>query len=267
MEIAYLALLVRIFLLGIEKIVVKKLGTEKEEEATFLFFFLATILFVPIWLCKAPSTSLTTIALISIPGFVYSIAFLFYVKSLAKGEVSLVSPIYNFNAFFLVIAASIFLKEPITAYKILGILLLVYGASFLNRQTNIFSSLKELLKNSSCRDMLICSLLMAVGRTIDGLLIRKLDPLAYTFWLYFMISLFLSLHVFYKQKIASTIELLKTKPYISITAGFINAYSYYFLLVAFTKIQVSIAEPASMLSMVVTAVLAKFILKEKIKRG
>ena len=62
-----------------------------------------------------------------------------------------------------------------------------------------------------------------------------------------------------------TLQLLKSKPVPSSIAAFINAYSYLFLLIAFTKIDVSIAEPASMLSMVVTVILAHFIFREKIR--
>jgi transporter family protein len=59
-------------------------------------------------------------------------------------------------------------------------------------------------------------------------------------------------------------QLLKAKPVPSSIAAFINAYSYLFLVIAFTKIDVSVAEPASMLSMIITVILAHFVFGEKI---
>jgi transporter family protein len=49
-----------------------------------------------------------------------------------------------------------------------------------------------------------------------------------------------------------------------LAGGFTNAYSYIALLNAFKYIDVSIAEPVSMVSSLVTAFFAKYIFKEKV---
>ena len=63
----------------------------------------------------------------------------------------------------------------------------------------------------------------------------------------------------------TTINLFKEKKKIATLSGWINAYSYLLLLIAFTGIEVSIAEPTSMTAMIITVLLAGRILKENIK--
>jgi len=49
-------------------------------------------------------------------------------------------------------------------------------------------------------------------------------------------------------------------------AGAVDCYSYLLLMFAITRIEVSVAEPASMLGMIVTVILAHFIFGEKIRK-
>jgi transporter family protein len=188
-----------------------------------------------------------------------------YVKSLSDGEASLVSPLYNFNVFFLLILAVTFLGEKLTLFKIIGLIFLFYGVSFLNRKSNILESFKAIFLDKSCQYMIVASLLIALGRTIDGNAIRFTSPLLYAFYLNVGISLFLLAYILVKSNISTTIKLFNEKRKIATLSGGLNAYSYLFLLIAFTGIEVSIAEPASMTAMIITVILAGRILKENIK--
>lgn len=266
MLFAYLSLMGRIILLGYERIIVKKLGERADSETTtFLFFAIASIFLLPfIFTIKSPAYyGFLKYTIIS--SFVYTVAFVLYVKSLSIGEVSLVSPLYNFNIFFLFLLTYFFLHEPFSILKLAGLILLVYGASFLNKQKNIFISLCALFTDRACLLMIGCSVLMAVGRTIDGFVVRDVHPIHYSFSIYVCITLLLFIYVLLTRKFKQAVELLRARTGTAITAGAVNSYSYLFLLFAFTKIDVSIAEPASMLGMIVTVVLAYFIFKEKIK--
>lgn len=265
MTLAYLALLLRILLVGYEKIIVKKLGEGYAVEATLLFFLLATTFMAPSLMWVQIPTHFGFLSRVLVSGFVYSIAFLLFVRSLAIGDASLVGPLYNFNVFFLVFLTAIFLNEPISAAKITGLILLVYGVSFLNRRPGLFHSFKSLLGERACLYMILCSFLMAVGRTIDGFVVREVSPLVYAFALYFAITTFLGIYVIASGKITSTLDLWKIRTKIALVAGFTNAYSYFCLLLAFRKIHVSVAEPASMLGSIVTVVLAHIIFKEHIR--
>jgi transporter family protein len=263
---AYLALTGRILMLGYERIVVKQLGQDSDSVgAAFLFFSIATVFLIPVLFFIDMPTDWSFLTWVFLAAAIYSNTFVLYVRSLSLGEASLVGPLYNFNIFFLLILTSIFLGEEITWLKIGGIFLLFYGTSYLNKQKNPVKSLKALFRDKACQLMILCSFLMAFGRTIDGYAVQTVSPVFYSFALYFMISVFLLIYILIRGRWGFTIKLLKEKPVPSSIAAFINAYSYLFLVIAFTKIDVSIAEPASMLSMIVTVILAHFIFGEKIR--
>lgn len=262
----YLFLLGRIILLGYEKIVVKKVGDKSNSiVASFLFFFTATLFLLPFAFNKGLSLDLKILKYGFLSGFIYSISFILYVKSLSLGEASLVGPLYNFNVFFLLILTTIFLREPFTLVKLIGLSLLVYGASFLNKQENLWKSLKILFERKETLLMMGSSFLIAIGRTIDGFVVGKLDPMFYCFFLYLVISIYQFLYIIFRREKREVVKLFKDKTGLVLIAGAINAYSYLFLLIAFKSIDVSIAEPLSMLSMIVTLILAKNTFKENIK--
>ncbi|MGB9768800.1 MAG: DMT family transporter [Dictyoglomus sp.] len=263
---AYLFLLGRIILLGYEKIVVKKVGDKSNSIATsFLFFLTATLFLLPFAFGKNVSLDFGRLRYGILSGFIYSISFVLYVKSLSLGEASLVGPLYNFNVFFLLILTTVFLREPFTLQKIVGLSLLVYGASFLSKQENLFKSLRVLFEKKETLFMLGSSFLIAIGRTIDGFVVGKVDPLFYCFFLYFVISIYQFIYILLRKELGEVLKIFKEKALLVFIAGAINAYSYLFLLIAFKSIDVSIAEPLSMLSMIITLILAKNIFKENIR--
>ena len=265
--LSYIALLGRIFLIGIERIIIK--GLSKEDNniiVTFLFFFLALFFFLPFIIFSKKPDDYSFLKTVIITSIIYTNSFLLYVKSISISEVSLVTPLYNFNVFFLVILTSIFLNEKITIFKILGLILLIYGSSFLTKQQNFFLSIKALFNNKGSLIMIISSLLIAIGRTIDGSITKiGVSPLFYSFFLYLFITIILFSIILIRRELKEIIFLLREKTILSFLAGMTNAYSYLFLLISFKKIDVSIAEPSTMLGTIITLIFSKFIFKENIK--
>lgn len=265
--LSYIALLGRIFLIGIERIIIK--GLSKEDNniiVTFLFFFLALFFFLPFIIFSKKPDDYSFLKTVIITSIIYTNSFLLYVKSISISEVSLVTPLYNFNVFFLVILTSIFLDEKITIFKILGLILLIYGSSFLTKQQNFFLSIKALFNNKGSLIMIISSLLIAIGRTIDGSITKiGVSPLFYSFFLYLFITIILFSIILIRRKLKEIIFLLREKTILSFLSGMTNAYSYLFLLISFKKIDVSIAEPSTMLGTIITLIFSKFIFKENIK--
>ena len=265
MYLAYLALIVRILLLGYERIIFKQLGQNSgSEESVFLIFATGTFFLLPFMVLAPLPSDYSYLWLACLSGLVYAVQTVFYVKSLSSGEASLVGPLYNFNVFFLLVLTTIFLQESLTLYKIAGLVLLVYGSSFLSRQKNLLLSLMALIRDKACRFMLVCSALVAVGRTIDGFAIRHIHPLTYTFATCIAMTAFLFVHLLVTGRLKSARSLFRNKRRTSIIAGAVDCYSYLALMFAITGIEVSIAEPASMLGMIVTVILAHFIFREKI---
>ncbi len=265
MHLAYLALVVRILLLGYERIIFKQLGQNSgSEESVFLIFATGTFFLLPFMVFAPLPSDYSYLWLACLSGLLYCVQTVFYVKSLSHGEASLVAPLYNFNVFFLLVLTTVFLQESLTLYKIGGLVLLVYGSSFLNRQKNLLLSLHALLQNKACRFMIISSALVALARTVDGFAIRHVHPLTYTFTTCIAMTVFLFVHLLLTGRLQSARSLFRNKRRISITAGAVDCYSYLALMFAITGIEVSIAEPASMLGMIVTVILAHFIFREKV---
>lgn len=264
-----LALAARIILLGFERIVVKRLGANVDPFApTFLFFALGAVLLLPFvpWDLPAEQWKAMTVSFGS--GIFYAAAFTCYVHSLSMGEASLVSPLYNANVLFLAVLAFLFLGEPLTLPKLGGLALLVYGASQLNPQGSFLKSVKAILTDSACRFMVLASLLIACGRVADAHVVSaarlNTDPVAYCFVLYSVIALYVLIALLVRKRTGDIVTLMTKRPVAATIAGGINGYSYLFLLVAMTRIDVSIAEPASMLSVLVTLVLARRAFGEQI---
>jgi transporter family protein len=265
--LSYLALLGRIILIGFERIVIKNL-TDRENDlsVTFIFFLLSLPFLFPFLFFTEKPDNYYFLIYVLISSIIYTNSFIFYVKSISIEEVSLVAPLYNFNVFFLIILTSIFLNEKISFFKVLGLFLLVYGSSFLLKRENFYKSLKALFKNKGAQYMILSSILIGIGRTIDGFSAKSnVSPIFYSFFLYLFISIILFFILLIKKKLLFSLKLLKRKSFLSNFAGLTNAYSYLFLLYAFKNIDVSIAEPSTMLGTIVTLFLSKIIFKEDIK--
>ena len=137
---------------------------------------------------------------------------------------------------------------------------------YIYQQKNLLRSLGALFKDKACLLMILCSILMAIGRTIDGLVVQDVPPVLYAFSVYTGISLFLLIYLLLTKKTGEMLSLLRSRPKTAVAAGAVNAYAYVLLLFAFTKIDVSVAEPISMLGMIATVILARLIFKERIRR-
>jgi transporter family protein len=263
---AYLALAGRIVLLGYERIAVKELGRSRSGQGTnFILFFTAVFFFIPfLFHVQWPKDPLVY-GQIFLCAMIYSVTFTLYVKSLTDGEVSLVGPLYNFNIFFLLGISAVFLGESLTLLKISGLVLMVYGSSWLNRQGNFFKSIKAVFRDRPCQLMILFSLLLAVGRVSDRYISRDINPVVYGFILYSQMSVILFLYNYFTGRKKIMFSLLIEKPVLCLTAGAINTFSYIFLLYAIKTIEVSVAEPANMLSMVISVILARILYKEKIR--
>ncbi|GAU08102.1 DMT family transporter [Desulfoplanes formicivorans] len=270
LSLPMLALIGRVVTLGVERIVVKKMGSRADSScSTFLFFFVGALFLLPFVLFERfGEWDFLSRAFVS--GLFYSVAFVCYIRSLSLEEASLVSPLYNFNIVFLAVIAFIFLGEPLTLYKWLGLALLLYGASHLNRNglahTTFVQSMRGLLHNTGCRFMMAASLLIAVGRVIDKSNMQTTPPLVYCFFLYLIIAGYVLVYVLMRKRFTGIVRIMQEQPWTALASGAINAYSYLFLLVAITSIDVSVAEPVSMLGMIVTLFLSKWFLQEDVSK-
>jgi transporter family protein len=261
-----LALVARIILLGFERIIVKKMGRNNGSiEVTILFFGFGTLCLLPFLVgMELPGPGYLIYPLIS--SLIYSVTFVLYVRALSLGDVSLVTPVSSFNVLFLFILSVIFLGEHFSLVKLTGILMIFYGSSFLKPGSNPLVSLKEIFQDKSCLYMLLSTLLLAVGRIIDKAASSKVSAILYSFTIYTLITFFLLTYLLIRGNIKNLKVVFKKHPYISVLSGSINAFSYLFLLVALKEIEVSVAEPLTLLSTLLAVILGRIFFQEVIKQ-
>jgi len=113
--------------------------------------------------------------------------------------------------------------------------------------------------------MLAASLFIAIGRIMDGFVVKNVNPMFYSFFTMLGMALFLLLALILRKKVHLAKKLLVERSKLAIISGAVNAYSYMCLLFAFTAIEISIAEPASILGTVITLFLAEREFKENLK--
>ena len=227
MRLAYLALAGRIVLTGYEKIVFKQVVDKSGSvEAVFLIFTTGTVFLTPLVFTVQPPESYGFLWIATLASLVYTVQTVFYLKALSRGEASLVAPVYYFGLFFLLFLTTVFLDESLDILKIFGIVLLIYGMSFLNRKQHILHSIKAVLTDRACQFMMVSSLLVAVGRTVDGFMVRTVHPIIYAYSLCIITCLFLLLYLVFTRRLASALGLFKTKWKIGSVAGAVDIYSY-----------------------------------------
>jgi transporter family protein len=269
MLVSYFALLIRVVLLSFERIVVRMLGDQegdiyKNISSSFLFFFIGGVCLLPFCLfVKVDSWVFLLPCYLS--SLVYAIGSVAYVTSLATGETSLVTPINSLNSLFLLIVSVIFLGESLSLGKVIGIFVIIMGVFLLKNVKSPLKSMTAIINNLPCRLMILYISMQSIGRVIDKMFYVEVSPVLYSTILYFFVGLNLFAVLLFKKKAHVIKEIFVNKKVPSIVSGAINGYSYLALLIALNYIELSVAEPFTQVSMILTMVLAHFIFKESIK--
>lgn len=268
MGLPLFALINRILLLALEKIVLKFMGDEtgyfyKNLVASFLFFFIGAFVLLPFAITGEVNNWHFLLPCI-ISALLYSFSSFAYVSSIATGEVSLVTPISSLNAVVILFFAAIFLGEKITLVKSLGIFLMVYGIFILKGAATPIKSLKAILKDRPSQLMFVSVVLQSTGRVIDKSFSGEYDPIIYATLLYFIVSLNFFILLRIKRKDRLILFSFKKKPIPMLIGGAINGAAYLLLLIAIKSIELSIVEPLVNLSIIIAMILASMIFKEKL---
>ncbi len=264
-----LALVVRIILLGFERIFLKLLGKDSIEDKslaiTAVFFGFGAVSLFPFAIMHIKVSEMIIFPMIS--SIFYSFAFWMYTASLKEGDISLVTPLYNFNLIFLLLFSTILLGEEITFTKLFGVVSIFIGLSYLQKGSSFKNSLKQVFTNTSAQLMISASLLMAIGRIIDGFAATdNFTPEVYAFLIYLLITIILFTILIFKGQMIEPYYVIKTNPSISVVSGITNAYSYLALIVAFNYLDVSIVEPIGALNIFFAMILARILFKEDIRQ-
>lgn len=262
-------LVVRIVLLGFERVFLKLLGKDSIEDKslaiTTVFFGFGALSLLPFAIMHIEISEMIIFPIIS--SIFYSFAFWMYTASLKEGDISLVTPLYNFNLIFLLLFSTLFLGEEITLMKIIGVGSIFAGLSFLQKGSSFQNSLKQVLTDKSAQLMILASLLMAIGRIIDGFASSDyFKDEVYAFLIYFLITFILFGILVFKRQASDPYYVIKINPVISIVSGLTNAFSYLALIISFNFLDVSLVEPISALNVFLAMLLARILFKEDIKQ-
>lgn len=258
----------RIIFIAFEKIVVRMLGDRQGNidfnlSATFLFFIFGAIILTPL-ASFIPITNIIFLLPCYGSSVLYTVYSYSFVTSLATGETSLVTPIYSLNGLILVIFSFIFLSEPFTLTKIIGVILMIVGVSLLKDIRNPFYSVRYIITDIPSRMMFLAVTSQCLGRIIDKYYLPNVHPVTYSTILYFFIAFNLLVILLIRRKTRTIFKVFKKKPVLSITSGLINGFSYLFLLYAMQQIDLSLAEPLTNLSLVLTLLFSLLLFKENV---
>ncbi len=266
--IGYLALSMRVTLLGAERIFLKKLERYDSVAVAALFFLIAGVLLSPVVFLipsNAYSIPMQTLGLAMISSTAYAIGFFAYVKAISLGDTSLVAPLYNSSILWLMVLGLVFLGEDVTIFRALGGIIMFIGVFFLYGGP-LREKLVKIRNSPSSLLMITGSLFIAIGRTLDTFIIRTLNEVLYAWLANFLIGIILLGYLALNRiKIHTLNEIIRKKPKPLLLASLTNGWSYLFLLIAIQNLQVTVAEPISLLSTFVTAFLAKKFLNEKVE--
>lgn len=157
-----------------------------------------------------------------------------------------------------------FLDENINVFRIIGVVIMFIGVFFLY-PGRIKYKIDSIRSSQGSILMIVGSLFIALGRTIDAYAINNIDGRLYAWFINFTIGIIMLIISAFRGKLGIGVQMIKEKPKKVFMAAFTNGWGYLMLLFALIAIDVTIAVPASLLSIFVTAYIAKTILKENVE--
>jgi transporter family protein len=265
LDAAWAAVAARIGLVGAERVLLKRLGGRGGAlAATFVFFGVGALGMTPFALGAGPVQP--GYLLFALPSAaVYTVAFLCYVSALREGEVSVIGPLGTTNAIFVVLLAAALYGEGLTLSKAAGTVLIVAGAAALQAGPRIGGGLRRRFADRPARRMLAYALLLALTRMLDKAGAGQAPALVYAWTVFMAIAGLLAFELARRGRLREVAECVAGAPLVALGAGLCNGGSFLLLILALARLPVSLAEPLTALSLLVTAALARLWLGEPIR--
>lgn len=267
--LAWYVLALRVLLLGLERPLGKRtVHGYPPLVGALIFFGLASILHIPplIFLfIYYPPTNFSFLPFSFLNASLSATAFFFYIRSLRDGEISVVAPLYSTSVLFVFFLPIIFQRELFTWWKLLGALLIFVGATWLRPRTNPIDSFLNLARYRPARDMVITCAILSLGRLVDN---YAADINPYYYALFGSLSLgviFLAINLL-RGTLSQALELYRERRALAWLNGLVNGYAYFSLVVVLgLGIELSVAEPVSSISMLISVSLGFLMFGEKIE--
>jgi len=253
-------LLLRVVLVGLERVALRRLGDFASPTACAAAFFgVGALVLLPFArLGQLPHWAFLRVALPA--GLLYAVAYWFYVSALAQGEVSAAAPLSALGGLFVVVLGRLVYGEPLTLAKTAGALLVAGGAAAAQGAPRPGAGARPALQMGAY------ALLSAVTRMLDKAVAVGGGPAAGTYaFCVFTITALAQLGLLaVSGGLGELGGLIAGRPALALAAGACNGGSFLLLLAALASVPVSVAEPVTALSLLVSAAVAAVWLGERV---
>lgn len=247
-----------------------KEGGDKES-FMLLLNVAALILFIPVFTLILPDWSLPleAVPFLAVSAVAETAYFLGLGKAYEEGDLSVVYPVARSSPVFVALVAAVFLSEEITAWGLVGILVIFLGVYTLHLKglsvRDLAQPIRSLREPSS-----VYALVAALGTTVysisDKLGVTAVDPLRYSFWLGFFITGCLTAVTLYRRGIKAVLAETEGRLLRVSVAGFLMKGGYMLVLVALSLAQVSYILALRQVSVVLGALMGVALLGERYGR-
>ncbi len=247
--------------------VLEKKQTAKQHSLEFssAYSVINVLVSLPLLLFLAP-VSLEAVALIFVSSVLGTIAFWFWIKSLRRGDLSIVSPLVNLNPVILVILAYFFLGESLNRSQLGGIMLILIGSYMLESRSHqrMLDPFRKIAKASYAPYVILSVILYAVAAIFDKIILYKTSPISYLVLLQiFMAIEFLFLISYrYGNGLDAVKSAMKNWKSISLIS-FFTVLNRLAILFAISSSLVSLVVPIRRLSSLLLVIIGGYSLREK----
>jgi bacterial/archaeal transporter family protein len=266
---AWAFLAIRVVLLGLERPLGKRVVVGYSPFAGgFAFYGAAMVALIPTLVIYAHFHALTSwlfLPYAAVSASLFITPFYYYIKALKHGEVSVVTPLYSLGTLLVFFLPILLQGEAFTLLKFAGVLLLLAGTLFLMPGINPIARMNNLLKDKGARFMLVNTALVAIIRLIDNRA-ADFDPIYYGITCAMLCGVFFGLGVLITKTWGEVWNLYKARKAVVWANGIVNGHAYVALLASLgAGLDMSVAEPASNMSMLIAVVLGHYMFREKIR--
>jgi drug/metabolite transporter (DMT)-like permease len=263
---AWAVLATRVARVGVERVLLRAMGEGRSAEETAAAFFGAgALMLLP---AAAPWTRADWAFLrwAAPGGLVYAVAYWFYVAAFAQGDVSAVAPVGTLSGVFVVLLGWLVLREPLSWSAALGVALIAASALALRPRPDRAASARP--RGVAYGQMIGYAALTALTRLFDHAAAKGAPDAAPLYaWLVFSeVACCQCLLLAAQRRLGHLWALVSQRPLLVLAAGACNGGSFLLLVVAMTMLPVSLIEPVTACSLLVSAVLAWVVFREPVRR-
>jgi len=265
---AWLFLALRVILLGLERPLGKKtVSGYSTQVGGFIFFGVAALTLLPtlaVYSFFHQPESWTFLAYALLTSSLFMTPFVFYMKALQYGEVSVITPLYSLGTLLVFFLPILFQNEAFTWMRLSGALLIFAGVFFLMPGVSPLESLKNVATDRGAQFIILNTTLIAIIRLIDNYS-ADFEPVFYAISCATFNGIFFMVAVLVSGRWREAAKLYRERTKLVWVNGAVNGYAYFTLLVVLgLGLDMSVAEPVGNAGMLLAVVMGHFMFGERI---